>query len=274
MLWHSLVAIPEQEEVSEMSTVLVSRSGSTATLTLNRPERLNAVSEELYEALIGHLVVADSDPAVRCVILHGAGRSFCAGADLKAHHFGIRTPTEQARYLDLAQRACEQIQRMDTPVIAAVGGYALGAGAEIAVSADFLVMAEDAQLGFPEVAIGTFVGGGVTHRLPRLIGLRRATDLLILGERCTGAQAFDWGLAYATVPADILLDAARGLAESLAGKAPLSLARMKAALRRDDSLEVALATEPRQILELMATRDWAEGVAAFAQRRTPVFEGK
>ncbi|MBF6195983.1 enoyl-CoA hydratase/isomerase family protein [Nocardia implantans] len=257
-----------------MSTVLVSRSGPIATLTLNRPERLNAVSEELYEALIGHLVVADSDPQVRCVILHGAGRAFCAGADLKAHRSGTRTPAEQAHYLDLAQRACEQIQRMDTPVVAAVAGYALGAGAELAVSADFLVMADDAQIGFPEVSIGTFVGGGVTHRLPRLIGLRRAADLLILGERCDAARAFDWGLAYASVSGDILLDTARGLAESLAAKAPLPLARMKAALRRDDPLDVALATEPRQILELMATRDWAEGVAAFAERRTPVFEGK
>ncbi|WP_040867327.1 enoyl-CoA hydratase/isomerase family protein [Nocardia exalbida] len=257
-----------------MSTVLVNRSGSIATLTLNRPERLNAVSEELYEALIGHLVVADSDPAVRCVILHGAGRAFCVGADLKAHRSGTRTPTEQAHYLDLAQRACEQIQRMDTPVIAAVAGYALGAGAELAVSADFLVMAEDAQIGFPEVSIGTFVGGGVTYRLPRLIGLRRATDLLVLGERCTGTRAFDWGLAYASVPGDVLLDTARGLAESLAAKAPLPLARMKAALRRDDPLDVALAAEPRHILELMATRDWAEGVAAFAERRSPVFEGK
>ncbi|WP_040778198.1 enoyl-CoA hydratase/isomerase family protein [Nocardia pneumoniae] len=257
-----------------MSTVLVNRSGATATLTLNRPERLNAVTEELYEALIGHLVVAESDPAVRCVVLHGSGRAFCVGADLKAHHSASRTPAEQAHYLELAQRACEQIQTMATPVVAAVAGYALGAGAEIAVSADFLVMAEDAQLGFPEVSIGTFVGGGVTHRLPRLIGLRRATDLLILGERCTGRQAHEWGLAYAAVAGDVLLETAHGLAGSLAGKAPLSLARMKAALRRDDSLEIALETEPRQILELMATRDWAEGVAAFAERRTPVFEGK
>ncbi|MFD0359993.1 enoyl-CoA hydratase/isomerase family protein [Nocardia sp. GCM10030253] len=257
-----------------MSTVLVSRSGSTATLVLHRPERLNAVSEELYRTLIDELVAADSDPDIRCVVLTGAGRAFCVGADLKAHKSGTRTPTEQADYIDLGQRACEQIQTMDTPVVAAVNGYALGAGAELAVSADFLVMAEDAQMGFPEVSIGTFVGGGVTTRLPRLVGLRRAMDLLILGDRFTGRQAFEWGLAHSTVPGDLLLGSACELAETLAAKAPLALARMKAALRRNDPLDVAFTTEPRMLLELMATSDWAEGVAAFAERRTPIFEGK
>ncbi|GCE41635.1 enoyl-CoA hydratase/isomerase family protein [Rhodococcus sp. USK10] len=257
-----------------MTTVLATRSGSTATLALNRPDRLNAVSEELYQTLIDELVAADSDPDVRAVVITGAGRAFCVGADLKAHKSGTRSREEQARYLDLGQRVCEQIQSMDTPVVAAVNGYALGAGAEMAVSADFLVVAEDAQLGFPEVSIGTFVGGGVTNRLPRLVGLRRATDMLILGERFTGAEAVEWGLAHSAVAADALLDAAHALADTLAGKAPLSLARMKAALRRNDPLDVVLETEPQELLALMGTQDWAEGVAAFAERRTPIFQGK
>ncbi|WP_327112385.1 enoyl-CoA hydratase/isomerase family protein [Nocardia sp. NBC_01730] len=257
-----------------MSTVLVSRSGSTATLVLNRPERLNAVSAEMYRTLVDELNAADFDPNIRCVVLTGTGRAFCVGADLKAHKSGTRTPAEQAHYVELGQRACEQIQTMGTPVVAAVNGYALGAGAELAVSADFLVMAENAQMGFPEVSIGTFVGGGVTNRLPRLVGLRRATDMLILGERFTGRQALEWGLAHAVVPEDLLLGSAQALAETLAAKAPLALTRMKAALRRDDPPDVAFATEPRELLELMATRDWAEGVAAFAERRTPIFEGK
>ncbi|MFE7724035.1 enoyl-CoA hydratase/isomerase family protein [Nocardia rhizosphaerihabitans] len=257
-----------------MTTVLVTRSGSTTTLALNRPERLNAVSEELYQALIDALVEADNDPQVRAVVLTGTGRAFCVGADLKAHKAGTRSPEEQAHYLDLGQKVCEQIQSMGTPVVAAVNGYALGAGAEMAVSADFLVIAEDAQMGFPEVSIGTFVGGGVTNRLPRLVGLRRATDMLVLGERFTGRQALNWGLAYAAVPGDELLDTAHALAETLATKAPLSLARMKAALRRNDPLEVAFETEPQELLALMATQDWAEGVAAFAEHRTPAFQGK
>lgn len=257
-----------------MTTVVVTTSGRTRTLAFNRPERLNAVSEELYETAIDELVAADADPDVRAVVLTGTGRAFCVGADLKAHKSGTRSRAEQANYLDLGQRVCAQIQSMATPVVAAVNGYALGAGAEMAVSADFLVIADDAQMGFPEVSIGTFVGGGVTHRLPRLVGLRRATEMLILGERFTGQQAYDWGLAYAAVPAASLLDSAHALADSLAAKAPLSLARMKAALRRNDSLDVVFETEPQELLELMATHDWAEGVAAFAERRAPVFEGK
>jgi enoyl-CoA hydratase len=232
------------------------------------------VSEELYQTLNDELVVADADPDVRAVVLTGTGRAFCVGADLKAHNSGTRSREEQAHYLDLAQRVCEQIQKMATPVVAAVNGYALGAGAEMAVSADFLVITEDAQMGFPEVGIGTFVGGGVTNRLPRLVGLRRATDMLMLGERFTGRQALDWGLAHSAVPADSLIDSAHNLADALAAKAPLSLARMKAALLRNDPLDVVLETEPQELLELMATQDWAEGVAAFAERRTPLFTGK
>ncbi|MFC9897751.1 enoyl-CoA hydratase/isomerase family protein [Nocardia sp. NPDC127579] len=254
--------------------VLVSRRGQTTVLTLNRPDRLNAVSEALYDTLLIALSAADSDPDVRCVILTGAGRAFCVGADLKAHAAGTRTRADQERYLTLAQDVCLEIQTMDTPTVAAVHGYALGAGAEMAVSADFLVMADDAQMGFPEVGLGTFVGGGVTHRLPRLVGLRRATDLLILGERFTGTQAAEWGLAHQAVAADDLMDSATALADSLAAKAPLSLARMKAALRRDDSLPVAFTSEPRELLALMDTSDWAEGVAAFTERRAPVFQGK
>ncbi|MFB8281018.1 enoyl-CoA hydratase/isomerase family protein [Nocardia colli] len=255
------------------STVLVSRSGTTTTLTLNRPDRLNAVSEELYQTLIDELIMADSDPETRAVVLTGTGRAFCVGADLKAHRSGTRSRAAQAHYLDLAQRVCAQIQTMNTPVIAAVNGYALGAGAEMAVSADFLVIAENAQMGFPEIGIGTFVGGGVTNRLPRLVGLRRATDLLILGEPFTGRQALYWGLAHSAVPAPSLIETANTLADTLAAKAPLSLARMKAALRRDDPLDVVFETEPQELLELMTTQDWAEGVAAFAERRTPIFKG-
>ncbi|MGA5535022.1 enoyl-CoA hydratase/isomerase family protein [Mycolicibacterium nivoides] len=257
-----------------MAMVTVTTTGRTRTLAFNRPERLNAVTEELYESTTAELVAADADPAVRAVILTGTGRAFCVGADLKAHNSGTRTRRDQQHYLDLGQRVCEQIQTMNTPVIAAVNGYALGAGAEMAVSADFLVIADDARMGFPEISIGTYVGGGVTHRLPRLVGLRRATDMLILGHQFTGQQAAEWGLAHTAVPSESLRDATLVLAEELAGKAPLSLARMKAALRRNDSLEVAFDTEPQELLELMGSRDWAEGVAAFAERRTPIFEGK
>lgn len=265
-----------------MATILTARNDSTAVLTFNRPERLNAVSEEMYLELLDALEQAEADPDVRAVILTGAGRTFCVGADLKAHGAGKRSEDERVRYVGLGQQVCARIQTMGIPVIAAVHGYALGAGAEIAVSADFLVMDASAQIGFPEVSIGTFVGGAVTHRLPRLVGLRRATDLLLLGKRLTGARAADWGLAYVAVPDNSViggprvgcLPAAHDLARQLADKAPIPMAIMKGMLRRDLSYEAALTAEADALLEVMTTADWAEGVAAFAQRRSPVFSGK
>jgi enoyl-CoA hydratase len=257
-----------------MSVVTAESRGAVLRVTLNRPERLNAVSEELYAALLEQLAAAEADPGIRCVLLTGAGRAFCVGADLKAHGERVRSQADQECYVELGQRVCARIQQMGTPVVAVVRGYALGAGAEMAVSADFLVIARDAQMGFPEVSIGTFVGGGVTHRLPRLVGLRKASELLTLGERFTGAQAAEWGLANAAVDPDRLDEAADDLAAALVAKAPISLARMKRALLGADSLDVALSREAGDLLAVMRTEDWAEGVRAFAERRAPVFTGK
>lgn len=257
-----------------MTVVLAERAGAVQRLILNRPERLNAVSAELYRLLLDRLAEADADPDVRAVVLTGAGRAFCVGADQKAHGAGTRTPEQRAEYVRLAWQVCERIQTMATPVVAAVRGYALGAGAEMATSADFLLMAEDAQMGFPEVSIGTFVGGGVTRRLPRLVGLRQAGELLMLGERFTGVRAAEWGLAHAAVSAERLDEEAAALAGKLAGKAPISMARMKAALYREDPMTDVLRAEADDLLEIMETEDWAEGVAAFADRRDPVFRGK
>jgi enoyl-CoA hydratase len=232
------------------------------------------VSGELYQSLYTALVDLDADPNVRAVVLTGSGRAFCVGADLKAHSEGTRSFGDRAEYVRLAQQVCRQIQTMSTPVVAAVNGYALGAGAEMAVSADFLVATVDAVLGFPEVNIGSFVGGAITQRLPRLIGLRKATELLLLGEQFTGRQAAACGLAYIAVPANQLLDTATSLAQMLAAKAPLSLGRLKTALREGLSLEETLEMEADVLLTIMNSNDWAEGVAAFAQRRSPVFSGR
>jgi enoyl-CoA hydratase/carnithine racemase len=255
-------------------TILRTSHEQVTVLSLNRPDRLNAVSEELYHSLYTALVDLDGDPDVRAVVLTGSGRAFCAGADLKAHRQGTRDSSDRAEYVRLAQQVCRQIQTMSTPVVAAVNGYALGAGAEMAASADFLIAAEEAIFGFPEVSIGSFVGGGVTQRLPELIGLRRATELLLLGERFTGKQALEWGLAYAAVPANQLLDASMSLAQTLAAKAPLSLGKLKTALRQSLNLEETLEMEADVLLTIMNSKDWAEGVAAFAQRRPPVFSGR
>jgi enoyl-CoA hydratase/carnithine racemase len=255
-------------------TVLRTSHERVTVLWLNGPDRLNAVSEELYQSLYATLVDLDGDPDVRAVVVTGSGRAFCVGADLKAHREGMRNSGDQAEYVRLGQQVCWQIQTMSTPVVAAVNGYALGAGAEIALSADFVVAAEEAVLGFPEVNIGSFVGGGITRRLPQLIGLRKATELLLLGERFSGSQAAEWGLTYAAVHANQLLETSLSLAETLAAKAPLSLGRLKTALRHGCRLDETLGMEADALLAIMNSKDWAEGVAAFAQRRSPVFSGR
>ncbi|MER9294725.1 enoyl-CoA hydratase/isomerase family protein [Mesorhizobium sp. M0510] len=257
-----------------MNEVTTQRNNQAFYIIFNRPERLNAVNEALYQQTLDALNHADHDSNIRCVVLSGNGRAFCAGADLKAHKSGERTRDERERYIMLGQRVCERIQTMKVPVIAEVHGYAIGGGAEIATSADFLIISEDAQLAFPEVAIGTYVGGGVTLRLPSLIGLRNAASLLLLGDRITGAKCLEIGLATEAPPAQQLKERTAALVERIVKNAPLSIARLKAAINFPQSQDTIFRTEADDLLAIMETNDWAEGVAAFAERRSPRFEGR
>jgi enoyl-CoA hydratase/carnithine racemase len=254
--------------------VLADRRDHILTLTLNRPQRLNAVNEDLYRQLDILLCGGAEDPTVRVIVLRGAGRAFCAGADLKAHAGAGRTLAERQAYADLAADVIRTITTIGTPVVAAVHGYAIGAGAELAVSADFLIAADDAVLSFPELSLGTYVGGGVTVQLPRLVGLARARELLLLGRRLTGAEAADWHLAHRAVPPGELDEAVAHLADRLATAAPVPTGLMKTQLRDLHSLDEALRAEVAALVHCMGTTDWAEGVAAYADRRTPVFEGR
>jgi enoyl-CoA hydratase len=255
-----------QEAASQgiaMNEVVTKQEDQAFHIIFNRPERMNAVNEALYQQTLDALNFADNAPDVRCVILSGNGRAFCAGADLKAHKSGQRTREEREAYIMLGQRACERIQTMKTPVIAEVHGYALGGGAEIATSADFLVMSEDAQLGFPEVAIGTYVGGGVTLRLPRLIGLRNAASLLLLGDRITGAKCLEIGLATEAPPAHQLKARTAALVERIVRNAPLPMARLKAAINFPQSPDDLFRTEAGDLLAIMET-----GIGQKASQRS------
>lgn len=144
--------------------ILVAREGGVTVVTLNRPERLNAVSIEMYRALYRVLGRADRDREVRAVLITGAGRAFCVGADLKAHGEGPPPPAVRTRYIRLAQAVARRVQLLSRPVVAAVNGHAIGAGLELACSADFVVVAREAKLRFPEAALGTFVGAASPTR--------------------------------------------------------------------------------------------------------------
>ncbi len=246
-----------------------------AEIRLNRPQRLNAVTQELYDELNVALSAAEADRGVHVVLLTGEGRAFCVGADLKAHKAG-RTPFERRQYLNGEQAVCKRLLQLKKPVVAAVNGFALGAGAEMAIAADFILMAESAQIGLPEISLGTFLGGGVTWLLPRLVGLAKARELVFLGERIGGAEAVRIGLANRVLADDGFLDGARAFAATLATKAPFSmqLAKEQLNMSAERTLDAALVAELEGMTFASTTRDWQEGVDAFAEKRAPVFRGE
>jgi enoyl-CoA hydratase len=256
--------------------LLVEREEHLLVLTMNRPERLNAVSPLLYRALVDALRDAREDREVRAVVLTGAGRAFSAGADLKAHASDPLGEAERREYVALAQEANELLQALPRPVVAAVNGHAIGGGLEMALSSDFIVVAEAAKLRFPEVTIGTFLGGGVTRTLPARVGLAKARELLYLGEFFTGAEAAELGVADRALPQDRVLPEALELAGRLARKAPRSLAHAKRLLGLAPALDRRrlLDLEAEALLDIMGTRDWQEGLDAFHERREPEYTGE
>ena len=260
----------------ERPEVLTARDGAVLVLTLNRPHRLNAVNAALYRRLVAGLEAAEADSEVLAVVLTGRGRAFCAGADLKAHRETPKTPAQRRRYLALGQRANALIQTMGTPVVAAVNGHAIGAGLELALSADFAIAAQDARLRLPEVALGTFVGGGAVYSLSNRVGVLRARELILLGDFLSGAEAAAMGVVNRAVPAAEVLPEARRLARRLARRAPLPLAAAKrligpaAARTPAETMERELAA----LEQIMTTSDWKEGLAAFHEKRPPRYRGK
>ena len=254
--------------------ILYDMRDGIAEIRLNRPHRLNAVTQTLYDELNDALSRAEADKDARVVLLTGEGRAFCVGADLKEHKAG-RTAFDRRQYLQGEQIVCKRLMLLKKPVIAAVNGFALGAGAEVALASDFVLMARSAQIGLPEISIGNFLGGGVTL-LPRLVGLAKARELVFLGERIDGEEAVRIGLANRVFDDQGFLDSAREFALKLAGKAPFSmqLAKEQLNMAADGTLDAALTAELEGMMFVGTTRDWKEGIDAFAEKRKPVFKGE
>lgn len=254
------------------------------TLRLNRPERMNAVNEEMYSELTQLLQKYREDDEVRAVILTGSARikdgvekqAFCAGADLKKHSAGERTPAQKREYIEQAHETTRLLYRYPKPVIAAVNGPARGAGVEMAVACDFLIISDEATIAFPETGLGTFVGGGVTFHLPLNIGLMKAKELIYTGRVLDAEAAVNLGIALCAYPMATFMDNVIEFAAVIARKAPISIAMAKQHLQRSFmlDLETVLQLETDAILACMETEDWQEGVKSFAERRNPEYRGR
>ena len=265
------------------STVTINQQDNIGIIRLNRPHRMNAVTETLYEELASILDSAASDPDIRVLILTGTPlirdgekkEAFCAGADLKQHARGERTPEEKRAYIELAHATCLKLCTVPLPVIAAVNGPARGAGAEMALNCDFILMADTATLAFPETGLGTMVGGGVTRHLERIVGLSRARELIYTGRILNGPASVASGLALCCVPVERLLDEALSFAARMADKAPRSIAFAKTLMQSAPQRHLAETydEETEAILSCMKTRDWQEGIDAFKEKRQPIFKG-
>jgi 2-(1,2-epoxy-1,2-dihydrophenyl)acetyl-CoA isomerase len=257
-------------------TLLADRDGAVAVLTLNRPAAMNALNDELVRGLAAALENAAADAGVRAVVLQGAGGSFCSGADLKEALSQLGAGTALETRLAPFQASIRAIATAAKPVIAAVDGAAVGFGADLALACDLRLLSDRAYLQEKFVGIGLMPDGGGTFHLSRLVGLGRALEFLMLGERVEAAHALELGLANRVVSAAELSREAIALAKRLAEGPPLALAAIKRATRAamSGTLEEALAREASGQAGLLASADLREGIAAWTERRPATFSGR
>jgi enoyl-CoA hydratase len=260
----------------KLETVLYDAQDGLARIRLNRPHRLNAMVPQLMRDLHRAFVAAAEDPEVRVVILSGEGRAFCAGDDLKE---SAQAPTDVGhvrQFVDEIQQVTVDMKSMPKPIIGAIHGYAVGGGCELALDCDLVVAAEDAKFGFVETGVGLFSTGGVTHFLPRAVGLARAKELIMLGELFDGREALRLGLVNRAVPRDQVMSVAEALARKIMEKAPIPISMTKIALELgvQSDLATAMALETASTVTCFLTEDAREGARAFVEKRPPRYRGR
>jgi len=255
--------------------VVVDAGGAVATVTIDRPQVLNALDEVTLRELLAAFEGLAASPLLRCVILTGAGeKAFVAGADI-AQMAGLG-PREARTFAELGHDLGDAIEALPAPVIAAVGGFALGGGCELALACDFIYASSKARFGQPEVNLGVIPGFGGTQRLARRVGIGRARELVYTGAIIPADEALRIGLVNAVVEPAQLMPRVRAVADIIAQKAPLAIADAKRAMRRGADMPLAEAHElERQLFAgLFATADQKEGMAAFLAKRPAKFEGR
>ena len=252
--------------------VVVERDEPIALVRLNRPERLNALNDELMDELVRSLAEADDDGAIRCIVLAGSERAFAAGADIDQMADASAMEMYAARRID----RWDAIRRIRKPLVAAVSGFCLGGGNELAMACDLIVASETARFGQPETGLGIIPGAGGTQRLTRAIGKAKAMDVVLTGRFLDAREAERAGLVARVVAREAWLEEAKRVAREIAAKGPVAQKLAKEAVNRawETTLEAGLDYERKALYLAFASEDAREGLRAFAEKRPPSFEGR
>jgi len=261
--------------VLEYTNLLFTNENGIGLITINRPKVLNALNSETLKELDNLLDAVAQDNAVKVVIITGSGeKAFVAGADIAAMQ--PMTALEGRSFAKAGQAVFNKLENLPQPVIAAINGFALGGGCELAMACDIRLAAENAKFGQPEVSLGITPGFGGTQRMPRIIGKGRAKELLFTGDTIDAAEAYRIGLVNRVLPREELMEAAKALAEKIMSRAPRAIEFCKAAINEgmDTDLETGVAYEAEVFSLCFATNDQKEGMTAFIEKRKAGFVGK
>jgi enoyl-CoA hydratase len=258
--------------MSDYQYIIVGRNEPVGIITLNRPKELNALNFSVVGELANALEELDRDQTIRCIVITGAGeRAFAAGADIK--EMSNKSPIEM---MVGGFEAWERIRRIHTPLIAAVGGYALGGGCELAMHCDMIIASENARFGQPEILLGIIPGAGGTQRLARTLGKYRAMEIVLTGAPMSAQEMANLGLVNRVVPKGEHLNEAMKLAQTVAAQPPIAvrLAKESVLAAFETPLEEGLALERKNFFLLFATEDMREGMQAFLEKRKAEFQGR
>lgn len=258
----------------EYSNIKLEKENSVATIRLNRPDALNALSTELLEEFSAAVSETGQDESVKALVVRGEGRAFCAGADLLFFDSAFGDLARLNPYVQKLNRCFFQLEDLPVPTVALVHGFALAGGLELMLACDMAIVAENARLGDQHANFGLMPGGGSTQRLPRRVGMQRAMELLTTGRWLSGREAVDWGLALRAVPSDALDEELEKLLAGLRGKSRSGLGWIKSVTQRgrDLSLDDGVALEGSAFVQYFATSSHPrEGIQAFKEKRQPEF---
>jgi len=261
--------------LSNYETIIYEKKDMVVTITLNRPDQLNALSPDVYAELYDAMEIIDKDDDVRVVIFKGEGKAFCAGADLKAMQPSLEKASLCVKYLEMCHRTYNRIEELTKPTIAQVHGMCLAGGIELIESCDIIIACESARIGDQHSARGLVPGGGSTQRLIRQMNFRKAKEILLTGEWMSAAEAYEWGFINKVVPDDQLEQAALDMAEKLTKQSPMASKTIKWLCNKgiQADLTTALRMEIASTAQHAFTDDFREGIASFMERRKPEFKG-